>query len=72
VNVTLGQCSDQDTVQVNVSVPTANAGADLAICAGDSAQLSASGGVGYAWSPTSGLSATDIAGPLAGPQPCIA
>ncbi len=67
VNVTLGQCADQDTVQVNVSVPTANAGADLAICAGDSAQLNASGGVGYAWSPAAGLSATDIPDPLAGP-----
>jgi len=31
-------------------LPTANAGLDVAICAGDSSTLSASGGIGYLWS----------------------
>ncbi|RYZ53767.1 MAG: T9SS type B sorting domain-containing protein, partial [Sphingobacteriales bacterium] len=37
------------------------------ICAGDSIQLTASGGTSYSWSPATGLSATNIANPKASP-----
>ncbi|MFH0866102.1 MAG: gliding motility-associated C-terminal domain-containing protein [Bacteroidota bacterium] len=61
-------CSNTDDVNVTVdAVPTANAGSDVAICSGNSAGLSASGGSGYAWSPSAGLSATDVNNPVANP-----
>ncbi len=40
---------------------------DASICTNDCAQLIASGGTTYAWSPAEGLSATDIANPMACP-----
>jgi hypothetical protein len=45
----------------------ANAGNDTTIIAGDSAQLNASGGTIYSWSPTTGLSNPNIANPKASP-----
>ena len=47
---------------------SANAGPDLAICKGGSETLNASGGITYLWSPSYGLSATDIANPVASPD----
>jgi hypothetical protein len=38
------------------------------ICAGDNVQLVASGGVSFVWSPSSGLSSTTIANPIASPS----
>lgn len=58
VNVTLG------------NVPTANAGPDATICAGDTAMLTGSGtgtNPTYQWSPATGLSCTTCAHPLASP-----
>lgn len=51
VTVTDGNgCSDGDGVSVNVNAsPTANAGNDQTICEGETANLSASGGVSYTW-----------------------
>jgi len=61
-------CTDTDEVSVNVNtLPTISAGPDQSICLGNSATLSASGGVTYTWSPAAGLSATNIADPLATP-----
>ncbi len=63
-------CTDTDAVTVTVNpLPTANAGADVAICFGNSTQLSASsnGPNSYAWSPATGLSATNIPNPIASP-----
>ncbi|MBI1225950.1 MAG: HYR domain-containing protein, partial [Bacteroidetes bacterium] len=54
------------TVAVN-SLPTANAGADVSICAGSTAQLQATGGTGYAWSPAASLNNATIANPIASP-----
>ena len=48
-------------------LPPANAGPDNAICIGNSTNLNASGGIVYAWSPTSGLSASTIQNPVANP-----
>jgi gliding motility-associated-like protein len=53
-NVTVSDvngCTDSDNVTVNVNqAPTAFAGQDVAICAGQSTTLNASGGGTYAWS----------------------
>ncbi|MES2799633.1 MAG: gliding motility-associated C-terminal domain-containing protein [Bacteroidota bacterium] len=58
--------SDQVVVTVN-PLPTINAGADAAICIGNSTTLGATGGTTYTWSPATGLSATNIANPTANP-----
>ncbi|MBK9274255.1 MAG: gliding motility-associated C-terminal domain-containing protein [Flavobacteriales bacterium] len=63
-----GGCPDTSaTVTVTELAPPADAGADLTLCIGDTAQLNATGGPDYSWSPGTGLSATDIADPLAFP-----
>ncbi len=54
------------TIIVNVP-PIANAGPDKTICIYGSAQIAATGGVTYSWSPAVGLSATNIANPIANP-----
>ncbi|MGE0636438.1 MAG: PKD domain-containing protein [Bacteroidia bacterium] len=61
-------CSSSDTVTVTINpLPPADAGQDVAICAGDTAQLLASGGVFYTWTPSTGLSNDSIANPEANP-----
>lgn len=40
---------------------------DLVVCPGEAIQLEADGGLNYNWSPSEGLSATDIANPIASP-----
>ncbi|MFH2143462.1 MAG: T9SS type A sorting domain-containing protein [Bacteroidota bacterium] len=62
-------CTDTDDVLVTVnSLPVANAGSDDDLCPGQSTiQLSASGGTGYVWSPTTGLSDPNIFNPVANP-----
>ncbi len=63
-----GTCSNTDTVTVKVNaLPTANAGADASVCNGKPANLTASGGGTYLWSPALGLSATNTANPVASP-----
>jgi gliding motility-associated-like protein len=63
-------CSDNDTIKVTV-YPGAFGGAvsDTGYCPnpGSQAQLWASGGVKYAWTPAYGLSDTAIANPIASP-----
>jgi PKD repeat protein len=48
-------------------LPPANAGVDEDVCAGQSAQLQASGGSGYQWFPATGLNNDQIAAPMATP-----
>ena len=56
------------TVVVTITTtPTAFAGNDQTICSGSTAQLSATGGTTYVWSPASSLNNADIANPLASP-----
>lgn len=51
VTVTENGCSDSDNVTVTVnSIPNADAGNDQAICSGQSALITASGGGTYLWS----------------------
>lgn len=60
-------CQNIDSVTVEVnSLPNAGAGQDQGICVGDSAQLSATGGLTYLWSGPS-LSCTNCADPNASP-----
>jgi gliding motility-associated-like protein len=55
-----------DQVRVTVLPPiTAYAGEDTAIITGQPLQLTATGGIRYIWSPTTGLSNTNIANPVA-------
>ncbi len=61
-------------VTKNINIPVTplalpSAGPDADFCMGQSAvQLSASGGQNYTWSPAAGLSAINIANPLASPS----
>ena len=49
-------------------IPVINAIADVQICRGSPAQLSASGGATYVWSPALGLSCTNCSNPMASPN----
>jgi gliding motility-associated-like protein len=58
----------RDTVTVTVSSGVvADAGNNVSICPGGSAQLNATGGVSYVWLPVTGLSASNISNPVASP-----
>ena len=61
-------CSNTDTVNVTVmALPSVTTSNDTAICIGDSAFLSASGGIIYTWSPSSSLNNSTISNPIASP-----
>lgn len=58
-------CSRIDTVEVEVRpVPRADAGEDLAICAGETIDIIGGGGLIYEWMPARGLSSTTISNPI--------
>jgi hypothetical protein len=58
-----------DTMVISVTkTPTASAGSDQSVCPGMCAALMASGGYSYVWSPSIGLSNTNISNPLACPS----
>ncbi len=72
VTATLGSCSLNDTVIVNVNAaPIPNAGPDGAICYGQTYQLQASGGISFSWSPSTYLSSTSIPDPVSMPDRTI-
>lgn len=61
----------KDTADKNFEVyaiPVINAGPDVQICRGTPRQLLATGGATYIWSPASGLTCTNCAGPMASPD----
>ncbi|OWY25080.1 tandem-95 repeat protein [Sphingobacteriales bacterium UPWRP_1] len=61
-------CTGQSTVLVRV-IPRPNAGNDIQICEGGSAQLFASGGgLSYSWSPAGSLSNASAQNPIAAPS----
>jgi gliding motility-associated-like protein len=61
-------CADTAFVTVNVNpLPVVNAGSSLSICAGSSANLSASGANTYVWSPAGSLNNANIPNPIATP-----
>ena len=62
----IGKCVAQNDIRINVvPYPNANAGADEVICFGFSAQLNASGGSNYSWSPAAFLNNRLIPNPIA-------
>jgi len=59
-----------DTVSRQVEVnplPVATAGSDVSICLGDNTTLTAGGGVGFTWTPSTGLSTTTSSTTVANP-----
>lgn len=61
----IGKCVAQEDITVRpIPYPQANAGPDQTICLGQSAQLNASGGASYSWSPTAFLTASNIPNPV--------
>lgn len=58
----------KDTATVLVRVPSLSVGADVTICSGASAQLRASGGTSYLWSPSTGLNDATSDAPTASPK----
>jgi gliding motility-associated-like protein len=73
IKLSVGQamCAGVLTASATIKIsdpPIANAGADVTICpANGGANLSASGGGTYSWSPTTGLSCTACPNPVATP-----
>ncbi len=63
-----GMFSATYTSQENCPENFAQAGADMTICENESAQLNASGGVAYQWSPSTDLSCDDCTNPIASPS----
>lgn len=60
----IGKCSATDDISFNVvPYPVPNAGPDISICSGFSAQLNASGGTSYSWSPAEFLDNRSISNP---------
>jgi len=57
----------QPVVVTVTSSPIVSAGNDVTICSGANTSLNASGGTGYVWSPTTGLSNPNISNPVANP-----
>ncbi len=72
VTATLGRCSADDTVLVNVNAaPIPNAGPNGSICYGQTYQLQGSGGVSYVWTPSTYLSSTTVPDPISTPARTI-
>jgi gliding motility-associated-like protein len=69
VTASFGTCTRTDSLTLNIwPAPTAEAGENLAICYGITAQLNGSGGVEYLWSPHSTfVSTTGIYNPIVKP-----
>ena len=62
----IGKCIAEDDITIiPIPYPAANAGPDQTICFTGSAQLLASGGSIYSWSPTAFLTAANIPNPVA-------
>lgn len=67
-NLSTGDCISSIVLQVSANGAYINAGTDQTTCNGSSAQLNATGGISYSWTPTSGLSNPNIANPIATPS----
>ncbi len=62
-------CPDTDDVMVTLYPdPVIDAGEDIILLLGSAAELNASGGVTYSWTPTETLSDPNISNPMASPE----
>ena len=62
----IGKCSAQNTITITtIPYPKANAGPNQTICIGASAQLNATGGSAYNWTPVTFLNNKNIPNPVA-------
>lgn len=70
VVVTANGCSKTSSVAITpAALPTIATSGDVSICNGGAgAELTATGGVSYVWSPATGLSAANVANPTATPS----
>lgn len=69
VSSSIGSCVGTDAITITVKpFPVIFAGPDITICEGDTAQLSASGGTSYSWTPTGTLTDPNSATPMAFPS----
>ena len=68
ISSTTKGCADTVVVQIVFVGVVASVNSDTTICQGTSAQLYASGGFAYSWSPSTGLSNTNISNPIAAPN----
>ena len=60
-------CGNPLTVTVN-PLPVVSVGTDKSVCSGSSVAIQATGAANYTWSPATGLSCTNCAGPTATPS----
>lgn len=68
VTATTNGCSGTKSQTVTITpAPTANAGPDISVCSGDSVVLNGTGNGTFSWAPSSGLSCTTCANPVATP-----
>ncbi|HET6990195.1 MAG TPA: nidogen-like domain-containing protein, partial [Bacteroidia bacterium] len=68
-NGNFASCTRTDSITITVvPTPTAVASNDTTICGGTSANLVASGGTNYSWSPSGSLSNSSISNPVATPS----
>jgi gliding motility-associated-like protein len=63
----VGGCKITDSTHATVIGTDVHAGPDTAICMGRSVRLIASTGTKYEWTPSNGLSATNVSSPVAKP-----
>jgi|GEM_PF-2733088 len=62
-----GICEERDSVRLMFVIPELTLAQDTLICEGGSVQLQAPEAVSYLWEPSDGLSANDVANPVASP-----
>lgn len=67
VNACSGTVNSSAYITIADNVPAAISVSDSTVCAGQSAQLNASGGTSYSWSPVTGLNNSAISNPIASP-----
>ena len=72
VLASIGKCSTNGNITISVvPYPNANAGPDVTICFPGTAQLNASGGSSYTWSPAVFLDDPDIKDPISMPSQSV-
>ncbi len=68
VTANIGKCQATDNINIiTIPYPVVTTSNDTAVCFGNQAQLFASGGIDYRWSPAAGLNNDRIPNPIASP-----